>query len=253
VEDHLDLDTIWHLAHRADPLAASVSARGDGSVPEITIPQSPRIGYIKDSAFWFYYPENLEQLRLLGAELLEVNAIEAQELPDLDALYIGGGFPETQAEGLARNSLFRNDLKGRIGQGLPVYAECGGFMYLGQNILVDDKTYPMVGALPVDLVLEKKPQGHGYTILEVTGKNPYFPVNENLKGHEFHYSRPVATGSEEIHPVFKVLRGRGMDGQRDGLCKKNLLATYTHLHAAGNRLWAKSLFKAACRYGAGKK
>jgi cobyrinic acid a,c-diamide synthase len=147
----------------------------------------------------------------------------------------------------------RNDLKGQIERGLPVYAECGGFMYLGNNIMVNDNTYPMVGALPVDLVLEKRPQGHGYTILEVTGQNPYFPVHETLKGHEFHYSRPVLTGPGEIQPVFKVLRGRGIDGKRDGLCRNNLLATYTHLHAGGNRLWAQSLYKTACRYRNAKK
>lgn len=252
VEKHLDLETIWLLAHGADPLEGNAGP-GDGPPSEVSPQQRPRIGYIKDNAFWFYYPENLDQLRLLGAELLEVNAIEAHKLPDLDALVIGGGFPETQAESLARNNAFRNDLKGRIEQGLPVYAECGGLMYLGNHILVSDNIYPMVGALPFDLVLEKKPQGHGYTILEVTGQNPYFPVHETLKGHEFHYSRPVLTGSEEIRPVFKVLRGRGMDGERDGLCKKNLLATYTHLHAAGNRLWAKSLFKAASRFRKVKK
>lgn len=253
VEDHLDLETIWRLAQKADPLGGDVSEQMDEPPVEIPASERPRIGYIKDSAFWFYYPENLDQLRILGAELLALNAIEDQKLPDLDALYIGGGFPETQARGLAQNSSFRDDLKGQIEKGLPVYAECGGFMYLGNNIVVNDTIYPMVGALPVDLVLEKKPQGHGYTILEVSGQNPYFPVHETLKGHEFHYSRPVPTGSEEMHLVFKVLRGRGMDGQRDGLCKKNLLATYTHLHAAGNATWAKSLFKLACRFRSGKK
>ncbi|MBW2206726.1 MAG: cobyrinate a,c-diamide synthase, partial [Deltaproteobacteria bacterium] len=147
VEDHLDLETIWHLAQKADPLEGDVSGQMDEPPVEIRASERPRIGYIKDSAFWFYYPENLDQLKTLGAELLELNAIEDRKLPDLDALYIGGGFPETQAKGLAQNRSFRDDLKGQIESGLPVYAECGGFMYLGNNIVVNDNIYPMVGAL----------------------------------------------------------------------------------------------------------
>ena len=100
----------------------------------------------------------------------------------------------------------------------------------------------MVAALPLRCVMEKKPQGHGYTILEVTGQNPYYPVGETLRGHEFHYSRPLLDEAKNIRSVFKVHRGRGLDGERDGLVKKNLLATYTHLHAAGNTLWGKNLF-----------
>ena len=205
----------------------------------------PRIGVIRDKSFWFYYPENLEQLKDLGAILVEVDSMESKELPDLDALYIGGGFPETQAKALADNRTFRDTLKDRIETGLPVYAECGGLMYLAESLLVDEKSYPMVGALPLRCVMEKKPQGHGYTVLEVTGQNPYFPVGETLRGHEFHYSRPLFDEAGHIHSVFKVHRGRGLDGERDGLVKKNLLATYTHLHAAGNTLWGKSLFRQA--------
>ena len=106
----------------------------------------------------------------------------------------------------------------------------------------------MAGILPLKCVLEKKPQGHGYTILEVNRPNPFYPVGTTLKGHEFHYSRPMIGDSEEIDTAFIVKRGRGLDGQRDGLYKKNLLATYTHLHAAGNMLWSKSFFNKALEF-----
>jgi len=106
----------------------------------------------------------------------------------------------------------------------------------------------MVGALPLKSVLEKKPQGHGYTILETTRHNPYYQVGEVIKGHEFHYSKAVMTNEEDVNFVFKVSRGHGVDGLRDGLCKKNLLATYTHIHAAGNPGWSKSVFRAALDY-----
>ena len=205
----------------------------------------PRIGVIRDKSFWFYYPENLNHLETIGAQLVEINSLVDRELPAIDALYIGGGFPETQAQALADNVTFRTALKQKIEEGLPVYAECGGLMYLGKALVVDGKDFPMVGALPLSLILEKKPQGHGYTILEVTGPNPYYPVSEVLKGHEFHYSKAVLHPSEDTRTVFKVLRGDGVDGKKDGLCRKNVLATYTHIHAGGNREWARRLVRVA--------
>ncbi|UCF86303.1 MAG: hydrogenobyrinic acid a,c-diamide synthase (glutamine-hydrolyzing) [Desulfobacteraceae bacterium] len=244
VEESLDLDSIWRISHEVEPLEKGDQYQEIGPFDDLKA-DFPRIGFLRDRAFWFYYPENLELLRNLGAILVEVDSTADSELPDLDALYIGGGFPETQAKVLADNKTFRDSLKQSIESGLPVYAECGGLMYLAESLLVNEKTYPMVGALPFKCVMEEKPQGHGYTILEVTAQNPYYSVGETLKGHEFHYSRPLMSGAEGINSVFKVHRGRGFDGERDGLVKDNLLATYTHLHAAGNTLWGKSLLRAA--------
>jgi cobyrinic acid a,c-diamide synthase len=245
VKENLDLDKIWRMARMVEKLE-TLPKEQESKHETITGHDAPRIGFIRDRSFWFYYPENLKQLEQLGAILVEIDAISDNKLPPLDALYIGGGFPETQAQPLADNQSFRNSLREEVENGLPVYAECGGFMYLGQRLLVNDKTYPMVGALPVEFILQKKPQGHGYTILEVDTSNPYYPIGETLKGHEFHYSKAVLTGKEVVDFAFKVSRGNGIDGLRDGILKKNVLATYTHIHAAGTPLWAKSLFRAAC-------
>ncbi len=244
VRENLQLDEIWRIAHNAEGLDTLPKDRISAQQVKVS-GVSPTIGFIRDRSFWFYYPENLEQLKLKGAELVEVSAISNKELPRLNALYIGGGFPETQAQALADNQTFRNVLKGEIEKGLPVYAECGGFMYLGESLLVDGKTYPMVGALPVVFTLQDKPQGHGYTIFEVERSNPYYAKGETLVGHEFHYSRPIITSQEDVSFVFKVRRGYGIDGRKDGMCKKNLLATFTHVHAAGNPKWATGLFKVA--------
>ena len=247
VEENMDLDRIWMLAQ---DFAVPYETRGgklDRSLPE-KYDDPPRIGYIKDRSFWFYYPENLDHLRSLGAVLLEVNSIDDNRLPDLDALYIGGGFPETRAKELAENKTFRESLREKIEQGLPVYAECGGLIYMGEDLQVNGKMYPMVGSLPIRFVMDKKPQGHGYTILKVEGENPYYRKGEIIKGHEFHYSKPVITSSEAFHPVLKVERGHGFDGKRDGLTKKNLFAVYTHIHAGGNRLWGRRFFRAAAEY-----
>lgn len=241
---HLDLDAFMRIALQADLLPLeSPTGKGDS---EIARPDdAPRIGFIRDHSFWFYYPENLDQFEKMGAVPVEINAMQDRVLPPVDALYIGGGFPETQAQILAGNQTFRESLKQLIEDGLPVYAECGGLLYLGENLIVDGNTFPMVGALPLSFSMEKKPQGHGYTILETDHENPYYPVGEKLRGHEFHYSRPVEDSSRKITSVFKVIRGRGLDGRRDGLCRKNLLATYTHIHAAGNHLWGQKFYQAA--------
>jgi len=248
VEEHLRLDQIRQLAYASGDFPHGRLGTARPSPEAAVIGSSVRIGFIRDRAFWFYYPENLEQLKALGAVMVEINAVSSPEFPQVDALYIGGGFPETQALALSENHGFRKGLKKEIEKGLPVYAECGGFMYLGERLLVDNQSYPMVGALPVEFILQKRPQGHGYTVLNVSGQNPYYEVGAEVRGHEFHYSRPVFTRKEDTQFAFTVSRGRGIDGLRDGVCWKNVLATYTHVHAAGNPRWAKSLFRAALLY-----
>jgi len=248
VRDSLDLDGLLEIARGAPSLEDTrQEVQGLREEPS-SFSEKPLIGYIEDSAFWFYYPENLEELARRGAEIVPLSAVGDPRLPDLDALYIGGGFPETQAESLAANETFRRDLKERIDEGLPVYAECGGLMYLGENLIVGKTTYPMVGALPVDFVLEKRPQGHGYIVIQVSGENPFYEQGTLLKGHEFHYSRPVVLRGEGFHTAFKVRRGHGFDGDVDGLTRGNLLATYAHIHAAGTPAWARKLVRKAVEY-----
>jgi cobyrinic acid a,c-diamide synthase len=207
------------------------------------------IGLIRDSAFQFYYPENLEALEQHGARLLELSALDDPLLPpDLDALYIGGGFPETHARALAENLSFRNAVKAAAQAGLPIYAECGGLMYLGESIQVQGEKFPMVGLFPHNFVMGKKPRGHGYTVLEVARDNPFFPPGTRLKGHEFHYSRIVPDPGPDTPMAFRVTRGAGIGGQREGLIFQNVLATYTHLHALGSPQWAPSLVNRAREY-----
>jgi cobyrinic acid a,c-diamide synthase len=245
VEKYLDHDRLWEIAQAAPPLPVT-SYQPDYVLQSSHEPVT--IGVIRDEAFQFYYPENLEALSGLGACLVEINALNDAALPPLDALYVGGGFPETNAEALARNNSFRQSLKNAIEAGLPVYAECGGLMYLGENIIVREQSYPMVGALPFTVLLEKKPQGHGYTVLEVDRTNPYFPAGTKLLGHEFHYSRIIEDDLEKLNLVFRLERGHGITGHRDGICYKNVLATYTHTHALATPAWAKALVNQARKY-----
>lgn len=250
-EEFIDIDRLLQLVKPGPGLeiAAEACPFPPGAIVH---GEDLRIGVLKDSAFQFYYPENLEALARSGAGVVEISAMEARELPSVDALYIGGGFPETHAERLADNTSFRKSVSAAIEAGLPVYAECGGLMYLSRNLVIDADVYPMVGALPVDTVLEKTPQGHGYIQAEVTETNPFYPVGSVLTGHEFHYSRVAGLEESKVHCAFRVARGHGLDGARDGMCVHNVLATYVHLHALGTPAWAESILRRAAEFRASR-
>jgi len=207
-----------------------------------------RIGVIKDAAFQFYYPENLEALVKAGAELVEINALTATELPPLDALYIGGGFPETSVQELSANRTFLESVRNRAEEGLPIYAECGGLIYLGRNLVMNDREYPLVGIFPVSFSLEKKPQAHGYTDLTVLSANPFYQVGTEISGHEFRYSKIIDWQGLREELVCKMNRGVGFAEKGDGLLYKNVFAIYTHVHALGTPEWAKGMVAAARKY-----
>jgi cobyrinic acid a,c-diamide synthase len=222
-----------------------IEDRGGGSVDSR---ETPVIGVVKDSAFQFYYPENLEALTRQGARVMEISAVRETRLPEVDALYIGGGFPETHARALAENAGFRQSLREAAKRGLPIYAECGGLMYLGESLSLGEKNYPMAGVLPIGFGMEKRPQGHGYTILETSEENPFFPVGREIRGHEFHYSRVLYVRGGESYFAFRVKRGEGIDRKRDGLCCREVLATYSHIHALGCPEWGAGLVAKARMY-----
>jgi len=242
---HIDLQKVTAIARQAPELKAEIR----GKRTEVSdLQPKPRIGILKDSAFQFYYPENIEALVAEGAEILYLSPLAGRNLPDLDGLYIGGGFPETHAEQLAANKLFSERLKAMVEAGLPVYAECGGLMYLGQALVLDGKPYSMAEILPVVFDFFKRPQGHGYTAVTVERKNPYFEVGTEIRGHEFHYSRVTKWDGDEKDLVFRMQRGVGITADWDGIVYKNVLATYTHIHALGTPDWAKALVRNAIKY-----
>lgn len=215
---------------------------------------SVRIGVIRDSAFQFYYPENFEALRENGAELVEIDALRDRGLPAIDALYVGGGFPETHALRLADNEDLRRDVLAMANRGLPVYAECGGLMYLGSSIAVDGARYPMVGLFPLDFTMHRMPQAHGYSVARVTSGNPFYPVGTVLRGHEFHYSSVrLSGGGGAPHFAFTMERGEGIVDNSDGIWYKNVLATYTHTHALGTPEWTRGMIRRAVEFKAGQR
>jgi len=244
--DYLDIPSLVKIARSAPPWKVGAFPKAAPSVRDMDPPVT--IGVISDAAFQFYYAENIEALADRGARVVRISALDDEELPPVDALYIGGGFPETHAGRLAANEPFRLCLKQAAEAGLPIYAECGGFLYLGESLTVGGKPYPMTGALPVAFGMEAKPQGHGYTTLAADAENPFFPVGTTINGHEFRYGRILSRRQEETHTAFRVLKGTGLDGQREGLCRKNILAGFTHVHALGTPEWAKAMIAKAFQY-----
>lgn len=249
VEAHVNVDSMWDVAKKhcaalpaQDFVQETVKASPEAKVRPFS---GIRVGVVRDRAFHFYYPENIEELQDRGAEVVDVEASRDPALPDLDALYIGGGFPETQAKALAENQPFKRSVHEAVESGLPVYAECGGAIYLGKGLEWAGHLYPLVDVFPIVYRFHEKPQGHGYTLLQVEEENPIFPKGTRLKGHEFHYAGMSDRKEEALRFACRVERGYGFDGSREGLCYKNAYATFSHLHAVGESHWADSFLKRA--------
>jgi cobyrinic acid a,c-diamide synthase len=241
----MDFDAIWEVACSAPGLPGGLIGP-DRAVPATGA--APRIGVLRDSAFTFYYPENIEALARHGGRIVEISGLRDETLPPIDALYIGGGFPETHARQLAENESFRASVCQAAERGLPIYAECGGLLFLGESVEFRGSSYPMAGVFPVTFTIEEKPQGHGYMVVEVDRPNAFFPQGTVLRGHEFHYARVADYETAGVTTVFSVRRGAGFDCGRDGLAYKNVLASFCHVHALGEKQWATALVQSAERW-----
>ncbi len=237
VASQVDLDKILDIAGTATPPAEMQLMSGE----VVALREPVRIGYTRDRAFGFYYPGDLQALRENGAELVPIDTINDPGLPEVDALFLGGGFPEIAMQELEGNAGLRREILDFIEQGGPVYAECGGLMYLARTISWGGKTCSMVGAIPGDIVMHKRPQGRGYVRLRETANTPW-PVEagqmSEIAAHEFHYS-----SLENLDPgmvyAYEVLRGTGIDGNSDGIIYKNMLANYTHMRDVADNHWTR--------------
>jgi cobyrinic acid a,c-diamide synthase len=177
-----------------------------------------------------------------------VSSLADGALPDtLDALYIGGGFPETHASMLSANRTFLGSLRRAAETGMPIYAECGGLMLLSRGISWRKVFSPMAGVFPFHVQMCAEPQGHGYTTMVVDRENPFFPVGKTLRGHEFHYSRVMPEG-DPPPTACSMRRGTGCSGGRDAFVLNNVWASYAHLHAVASPDWAPGLLAAARRH-----
>jgi len=229
VESHVDVDKVVDIAENAPPLdAAFVEDLATKEEKEV------KIGVIRDKVFSFYYEDNLDELSKY-AELVFIDSLTDKRLPEMDALYIGGGFPEVFAEELEKNRKLRESIY--------EFAECGGLMFLGETLETSEGEFEMVGFLPVKTKMFQKFQAQGYSIYRSVRGNVIARKNQKIVGHEFHYSKPTLTGEAEF--AFKVERGHGIDGKRDGIIKENVLGCYIHVHFLSDKSIAKRFAKKA--------
>ena len=255
VKDSVDLDKLLSVAEKSKFcrfMSCRFSVSAEDQVGKNACYETV-IGVLKDKAFQFYYPENLLALEKAGAKLVFFSALCEESLPsNIDGLYIGGGFPEVYAEVLAKNEALKRQIKEAITNGLPVYAECGGLMYLSESIKIGEKFFPMVGVLPLIVEMHKKPQGHGYVVGEVVENNPFLRKGFLFKGHEFHYSRAIIDKKRnDVRFILRLQKGHGIVEQFDGIVYRNCVALYAHLHALTCKEWASNFVNAARSYRIG--
>ena len=238
IEAQVDLDRFIEITNTAPAIKQPVL-----KLEPTKKVKSLRIGVARDKAFGFYYPGDLTALENAGAEIVNINMFSDTKLPEIDGLFIGGGFPESYLQELSTNTGLMRDIRKAIDNDLPVYAECGGLMYLTRSIKWGNSSHLMVAAIPADTEMFNTPQGRGYVRLKETDHMPWSTqpgqkANKEFCAHEFHYSKLVNIDSK-VKFAYKVLRGYGINGQHDGVVYNNVLASYTHLRNVSHNRWAE--------------
>jgi cobyrinic acid a,c-diamide synthase len=223
----------------------NLKKRKDSVLVEVKPKDEVRLGIAKDEAFCFYYAENLRLLQEAGAELVYFSPLEDKKLPpQLDGLYLGGGYPESFPQKLSANKKIRSEILQKIKEGMPVYAECGGLMYLSESIKgFEGKAFPMVSAVPLKVQMDRKHLTLRYVEIKTTAKTLLGPVGTTARGHEFHYSR-IASNRYQGKPLYRGINSAG-EKFTEGFANKNLLASYSHLHFKSNPL-IPAYFVQAC-------
>ena len=228
-EKNIDLTRILDLAKQVSALNV------DELTPSNPLGNGGRLGIAQDDAFSFYYEDNLRRLELQGLTLVPFSPMQDQDLPEVDGLYFGGGYPELHAARLSENHHLRKAITQFAGKGFPVYGECGGFMYLSESIdLVDGSSFPMVGLLPGKTIMSDQLQSIGY--VEVTTTHPTLlgPAGTRFRGHQFRYSSYYPPSDSCVEKVFGLHHRQIRTTTEEGFSAGSVLGTYVHGHWASN-------------------
>ena len=236
-EESLDLDELLYSL-----------PQHSASAPHKTIPHPViRLGVAQDNAFCFCYPDNLRLLEQAGAELVPFSPLDDAKLPEnLDGLYLPGGYPELYAERLSLNASMRSDIATFSNKGKPVYAECGGFMYLSQSITTKGSTYPMCGVFSTQCTMDKRFRALGYRQVTTTADTILGGKGTIARGHEFHYS--FTDAPSEYNSIYTVTDRKNQQTDTAGFYTKNTLGSYVHLHFASQPELAKALIQACLKH-----
>ncbi len=243
----LGLDVVAELARGAGPLPEVTRSRDEG-------PRIPcRIGIAWDEAFHFYYDDNLRRLEDLGATLVRFSPLRDHALPDVDGVYLGGGYPEVHAEVLAANDSMRSSLRAFAEGGGPVYAECGGLRYLARAIrTLDGHAHAMVGVFEGEAVMKEKLVALGYVEVETQTRSLLGPAGLRFRGHQFRYSELAPAPGAPPPDAYSVRRGRGNDASSEGYRRARVLASYVHAHWASNPLVARGFVESCASFAAAR-
>jgi len=214
-------------------------------------PEKPvvRIGVATDNAFCFYYQDNLDLLVNRGAEIIPFSPLKDQKLPDdLDGLYFGGGYPELFARALSLNTGFHDQILTQCHQGMPIYAECGGFMYLCRTICdLEGNTLPMTGCFPFETAMFPRLRSLGYREITLQKDTLIGQRGHTVRGHEFHYSKLTAS-PDDCETVYRLTSRTGMDQMHEGFQVKRTLGSYVHLHFGSHPDVAQRFIKTCLDY-----
>jgi cobyrinic acid a,c-diamide synthase len=238
VAERFDLTAIRRIAASAPPVPTDPQTT-DLDQPA---PGGVRIGVAQDRAFGFYYQDTIDLLAECGAEIVPFSPIDDERLPpDLQGLYVGGGFPELYAHGISANGRLRAELRQHAQRGRPIYAECGGLMALGQSLTTfEGETLPMFGILPLESRMQRETLTIGYREVEALLPSPLMPAGSRVRGHEFHWS--LADPPPQPVAAYRVI---GPDDRLEGYCVGSVVGSYVHLNMAGAPQIARR-FVAAC-------
>lgn len=234
IKENIDIDALISIMKDAVKLP-----EGREDTWQVENRKKVKIGVAMDEVFNFYYTENLEALKANNAQILPFSPYKDEEIPDVDGIYFGGGYPEIFAKELESNQSMRKSVLKFHEEGNPIYGECGGLMYLTNSINGKE----MCGIFNYESEMTKNVQGLSYVIAETQKDNPITKEGEIFRGHEFHYSKVMINGKPEF--AFKILRGRGIKGELDGLMSKNTVASYLHTHTAACPQFASNFTQSA--------
>lgn len=241
VAERFDLETLQAIARLAPPTSALGGPAAQASTSDR---DRVRIAVARDRAFGFYYPDDLEALSAAGADLVFFDTMHDEQLPRVDGLFIGGGFPETHMTAIEANATLRAAIRTAIEAGLPTYAECGGLMYLTRAIRWHGERAEMVGVIEAEAVMHKKPQGRGQIVIAETPEFPWPKATHakaqqrHINAHEFHHAALVDL-PQATRYGFELRRGAGIDGHHDGIIVHNVLASFAHQRATESNPWAE--------------
>ncbi len=247
VGEQVDLDALRDIAGSAPEPQAGAAIE-----PPEPVGEGLRIGYARDEAFGFYYQSDLEAFTAAGASLVPFDTLHASKMPEVDGVFIGGGFPEASLDGLSANVGMLASVRDFVEAGGPLYAECGGLMYLARSLTWGEKQGKMAGVIPADVVMYPRPQGRGYVRLSETPDHPWpgGPDSGMICAHEFHHSG-LENLPDNVRFGYEVKRGHGIDGRNDGIVYKNMLASYAHLRDSASHHWVSRFLRhvSNCKHG----